>query len=170
MTKKLTTGGLSSSVLTENMQSCQGRVFMSAYRVLKNHASAQEIMQETFMIYTQKHKMIRDPKQFAAWMATVARNRALNIVMRNREIPCDLSDYNPKVMTETPDDIAIQKENALMVRDAIGKLGDMDREILTEFYLKEKNLKTIHAELDIPIGTIKRRLHVARKRLKEILS
>ena len=50
--------------------------------------------------------------------------------------------------------------------EAIARLKDLDREALLAFYIHGQSLVEIAEQLDVPIGTIKRRLHTARKRLK----
>ena len=49
------------------------------------------------------------------------------------------------------------------------KLKPLDRETLEAFYLRGRSLKQMSLEFDVPTGTIKRRLHVARQRLKDVL-
>ena len=49
----------------------------------------------------------------------------------------------------------------------MSQIKEIDREILTLFYLQDLSLKEIVAALDIPMGTVKRRLHVARRRFRK---
>ena len=51
----------------------------------------------------------------------------------------------------------------------VGESSLSDREALEAFYLRGQSLKQMATEFDAPIGTIKRRLHVARQRLKDVL-
>ncbi len=57
------------------------------------------------------------------------------------------------------------REQAAAVRDSIDRLGLLDQQTLKAFYLQSKTLIEMSDEFDAPVGTIKRRLHVARKRL-----
>ena len=55
------------------------------------------------------------------------------------------------------------------VQAGLARLGDLDRQTLVAFYVNGKSLIEMAIEFDAPVGTIKRRLHVARKRLaKEV--
>ncbi len=65
----------------------------------------------------------------------------------------------------TPDELAEDREEAEAVRDGIDRLGALDQQTLKAFYLQSKSLIEMSDEFDAPVGTIKRRLHVARKRL-----
>ena len=51
-----------------------------------------------------------------------------------------------------------------MVRSVLGRLGRLDRETLEAFYVNGQSLVEMSDRFDSPLGTIKRRLHVARKR------
>ena len=51
----------------------------------------------------------------------------------------------------------------------LSRLKPDDREALEAFYLRGRSLKQMAREFDAPVGTIKRRLHVARQRLKDVL-
>jgi len=48
-------------------------------------------------------------------------------------------------------------------------LKPLDRETLEAFYLRGRSLKQMAREFETPVGTIKRRLHVARQRLKDVM-
>jgi RNA polymerase sigma-70 factor (ECF subfamily) len=55
------------------------------------------------------------------------------------------------------------------VRDGLRKLRTLDRDTLVAFYVRGQSLLEMSDQFDAPVGTIKRRLHVARQRLaKEI--
>ena len=70
---------------------------------------------------------------------------------------------------ETPHASAVADERARFVRDGLGRLRAMDRDTLVAFYVRGQSLIEMSDHFDAPIGTIKRRLHVARQRLaKEI--
>ena len=65
----------------------------------------------------------------------------------------------------TPLDAALARERATQVRGGLAQLGEMDRSTLEAFYVRGESLSEMSESFAAPIGTIKRRLHVARKRL-----
>ena len=70
---------------------------------------------------------------------------------------------------ETPLARAIEGERKSQLRDGLSRLRAMDRDTLVAFYVKGRSLLEMSDDFDAPVGTIKRRLHVARKRLaKEV--
>jgi len=60
---------------------------------------------------------------------------------------------------------ALDNERAGQVRAGLRRLRDLDRETLEAFYVQGQSLVEMSDAFHSPIGTIKRRLHVARKRL-----
>src|SRR5262249_58417783 len=68
-----------------------------------------------------------------------------------------------------PLDEIIRAENRAAIRTGLDRLKPLDRATLEAFYLRGRSLKQMSREFETPIGTIKRRLHVARHRLKRQL-
>ena len=69
------------------------------------------------------------------------------------------------VETRTPLADVLTHERARHVQSGLRQLGRMDRETLEAFYVDGQSLVEMSDRFDAPVGTIKRRLHVARKRL-----
>ncbi|MEM6655631.1 MAG: sigma factor-like helix-turn-helix DNA-binding protein, partial [Planctomycetota bacterium] len=69
------------------------------------------------------------------------------------------------VEERTPLDSALAGERAVQVRVGLGRLRDLDRTTLEAFYVRGESLAEMSVAFEAPVGTIKRRLHVARKRL-----
>jgi RNA polymerase sigma-70 factor (ECF subfamily) len=68
--------------------------------------------------------------------------------------------------TGDPLDILISEEQKAELYRGLEQLKPIDRATLVAFYLRGRSLKQMSREFETPIGTIKRRLHVARNRLK----
>src|SRR5439155_8161459 len=65
-----------------------------------------------------------------------------------------------------PLDQLISRERAERLWEALGRLKSLDREALDAFYIRGHSLLEIAEQLGVPLGTVKRRLHTARKRLR----
>jgi RNA polymerase sigma-70 factor (ECF subfamily) len=76
---------------------------------------------------------------------------------------------NGCVENRTPLVSVLAREREDEVRRGLGRLRTMDRETLEEFYFEGSSLVEMSRKFDTPVGTIKRRLHVARKRLAKEL-
>jgi len=126
-----------------------------ALRRLGDYGEAQELCQ------------LREPEAFAGWLRAITARMAINRLVRR---PVDRA-LEPEALeatcaeTRTPLDDVLTGERAREVRRGLKALGRMDRETLVAFYVDGQSLVEMSDRFAAPVGTIKRRLHVARKRL-----
>ena len=69
----------------------------------------------------------------------------------------------------TPLDAMIREEQCAALRQGLERLKAIDRATLVAFYIRGQSLQQMSADFETPVGTIKRRLHVARNRLRQQL-
>jgi RNA polymerase sigma-70 factor (ECF subfamily) len=143
-------------------------VYAIAMRRLGNPSDALELTQDVFLHILKRLKQLREPERFAGWLRQVAVRMAINRTTRRLAPPCvetavlEGAYQNP----DEPIEQLIERERAERVWEALGRLKSMDREALDAFYIRGQSLIEIAETLDVPLGTVKRRLHTARKRLK----
>lgn len=134
---------------------------------VRNADEADELAQDVFIQAMQKIGQLRVPEAFGGWLRQIVHRMAINHVTRNRAaIACDPETLEATCVSEdAPDQVAEHREQAEAIRNSIDRLGELDQATLTAFYLNGRTLIEMSDEFQAPIGTIKRRLHVARKRL-----
>jgi len=146
-------------------------VYGIALRRLGNHAEAQELTQEVFVKAMQRLYQLREPVRFGGWLRSITSRMAINRATRRKPVavtePAILE--NACASSATPLDNVLQRERAEEVRAGLGRLRVLDRKTLEAFYVKGQSLIEMSDAFESPIGTIKRRLHVARKRLAQEL-
>jgi RNA polymerase sigma-70 factor (ECF subfamily) len=138
-----------------------------AMRRVRNADEAEELAQDVFIQAMQKIEQLRVPEAFGGWLRRIVHRMAINRMTRTRyAIACDPESLEATCLAVgAPDELAQDREQAAAVRDSIDRLGSLDQQTLKAFYLQSKSLLEMSDEFDAPVGTIKRRLHVARKRL-----
>ncbi len=146
-------------------------VLAIAMRRLRNYGDAQELSQDVFVQAMQKLDQLRQPECFAGWLRSITVRMSINRAVRRAPSVA----VEPEMLAATlstdvsPLDDALASEREDQVQEGMNRLRDMDRETLEAFYIRGQSLIQMSDEFDAPIGTIKRRLHVARKRLaKEV--
>ena len=146
-------------------------VFKEALRRLGNYAEAQELCQDVFVQALLKLHQLQNPICFGGWLRSITHRMAINRAVRRRVATA----IDPEVLSnicverQTPLASVLDRERRLQVREGLVRLRAMDRETLTAFYVHGQSLTEMSDTFDAPVGTIKRRLHVARKRLaKEV--
>jgi RNA polymerase sigma-70 factor (ECF subfamily) len=140
-----------------------------AYRRLKNVDAARELCQEVFVQAMQKLDQLRTPECFGSWLRSIAVRMAINQQVRRRTaLSLDPAAISEAAIDEgDPSERATRAERSAHVRAGLRRLRRLDRETLTAFYVKGRSLSDMSRDFAAPLGTIKRRLHVARKRLAE---
>jgi len=145
----------------------QGHVQAIALRRLGDWNEAQELCQEVFLQALQKIAQLREPECFPAWLRAITNRMAINrAVRRGPEVAAEPETLDGVcVEDDTPLTIILADERQAEVRAGLARLRDLDRRTLQAFYVDGQSLLEMSDEFDAPLGTIKRRLHTARKRL-----
>ena len=146
----------------------QRTVHAICLRRVSNPSEALELTQEVFLHVMRRIDQLREPERFAGWLRQVAVRMAINRMTRQLA-PASVETNVLEGAGETRDDPLdqlIARERAQHLWEALARIKAIDREVLVAFYIQGESLIEIADRLDAPIGTIKRRLHTARKRLK----
>jgi RNA polymerase sigma-70 factor (ECF subfamily) len=127
-----------------------GLVFTVANRVLDDRVDAEDVAQQTFVQAWRRADSFEPGRDFAPWLATIARRIAIDVVRRDRRRPSTaIDDTDPghaELVTLPPS--AEQIETVWAVRDAIESLDDSDREIVRLQHLEGHT----HAEIADRLG------------------
>ena len=140
-------------------------------RRLGNYAEAQELCQEVFVRALEKLDQLHSPEAFGGWLRSITVRMSINWTVRRPPA----FGTEPEILEgtcaqgETPLEQVLAKERGEQVRAGLKRLGTMDRETLVAFYVEGQSLLEMSDAFRSPVGTIKRRLHVARKRLAKEL-
>lgn len=134
-----------------------------------------DALQEAWMHAHQCLDQLRDLRAIGGWVRRILWSQATNAKTRRREWTTNSEGdeesgfWGASPPEEDPLMILVEEEEAAAVRASIALLSELDRRSLDAFYMRRLRLRQIAAEEDAPIGTIKRRLHTARHRLKNAL-
>ena len=144
----------------------RGEVYSVALARMRNFDDAEDIAQQVFIEAFEGLHTLRDPKRLAAWLRSAAIHRSVDALRQRRE-NLDLDEAALRLTSDLTPEVELERRQVRgQVLDAIGRLGKAQRETTTLFYLGGYSIEEIAAMQEIPIGTVKRRLHDARKRLK----
>ena len=149
----------------------QPTIYAVALKKMRNPTDAQELTQEVFVHAMRKLAQIRDVRSFPGWIKTIAKRMAINRLTRRGPIQKVEDGFLDTAAAAgvTPLESLIRTEQASELHRALDLLKPVDRATLLAFYIRGRTLKQMSREFEVPIGTIKRRLHVSRNRLKEVL-
>ena len=138
-----------------------------AAAILDDEQLAEDAAQETMVIVLQRLGELRSPGAFAGWLRQIARSCAYRMVRGGMVSSRELTG-EPAVADQVP--AALQRgELEQLMRKLVSRLPRPTREPVELYYLDELAQDEIARKLDIPTGTLKRRLHDARKVLRDML-
>jgi RNA polymerase sigma-70 factor (ECF subfamily) len=155
----------------ELVERFQPTVYAVALARLRNPAEAQELAQEVFLHGMKKLDQLRDAACFAGWLRQITVRMAINRLTRRGP----LHQAEPEALERAeaagngPLADLVKSEQAAELHRGLERLKPVDRATLVAFYLRGRSLKQMSREFETPVGTIKRRLHVARNRLRKQL-
>lgn len=132
---------------------------------------AEEVVQEA-MINVWRKAHLFDPAKAApsTWIFTIGRNVHIDLVRRATRPELDPDDPGlvPEAAPDAPALIS-RDQNAVLVGRAIAALPGEQRDVLKMAFFEEKPHREIAEELDIPLGTVKSRIRLALKRMRDEL-
>jgi len=125
-----------------------------------------------FIQALRKLPQLREPERFAGWLRRITVRMAINrAVRRPPEInPAPELFGGVKSTRVSPLDDLLAGEAAQQVMGGMNRLRELDRSTLLAFYFEGQSLIEMSSRFQSPVGTIKRRLHTARNRLKDELA
>jgi RNA polymerase sigma-70 factor (ECF subfamily) len=150
--------------------------FRVAFSVLRQREDAEDVAQEAFAKAYRSFSQLRDRTRFRAWLVRMTWRTALDRQRTNRrrlarEIPDGEAGPDwPEQGRATPADVAAARERAEQLWKAIEALPEKLRLVVVLAGIEGHDMHEVSALLDVPEGTVKSRLFLARRQLKERLS
>lgn len=149
----------------------QSAVYAVALNRLRNPQEAQELVQEVFIHAMTRLDQLRNTQCFASWLRQITVRMAINRMTRRGPV----HGAEPEVLANAPAqdseplDVLVNAEQRTALWKGLERLKPLDRETLVAFYIHGRSLQQMSREFETPVGTIKRRLHVARRRLRQVM-
>ncbi|MEE3352254.1 MAG: sigma-70 family RNA polymerase sigma factor [Saccharofermentanaceae bacterium] len=146
-------------------------VYWTAFSLLKNEDDAQDIVQDTFVALINSYDSIQDKSKIVPWLKKVAANKSLNRLTRTKtdNVEDEFFDTVETVPEDfLPDSLVESEETRKIIMDIINNsLSEEIRMTLILFYFDEMSTKEVAEALGIPEGTVSRRIHSAKKKIKK---
>ena len=136
----------------------KGKIFATALLILKRRDLAEEVVQEAYVrIWTRAATYDASLGSPIAWMATIARNLAINIVRRPQfEMQADdvflmeVPAGDPSVLEEIE-----HSQDQTHALNALGNLDPMSRRLIIAAYLHGESREALSERFGIPVNTVK---------------
>ena len=155
----------------------QDRLFNTVVRLVDNVEDSRDVVQETFLHAYQSLNSFKGDSLFFTWLYRIAVNTAISMKRKQRHVlriqpagqekntidPLDRSEEN------RPGRAIEMAEEERKVHEALGKLSAEHRAVLVMKDMEGMKYEEMAEILDVPVGTIRSRLHRARLEMRDIL-
>jgi len=147
-------------------------VYRTALAITNDPETAADLLQDVFLRMHRFAHRIDPQRPLKPWLYRMTVNLTYSwIKRRNRWIHRvnEMAEWLSRVREPTPDNIAEQDEDWQLIQRAITALPVTQRVVVVLYYLGELPLREISEILEVPVGTVKSRLHYGRRSLKKQL-
>jgi len=156
----------------------QNRVFGFVRRMISNPEEAADVTQDVFVRAFQSFDRFDGRSSLRTWLFRIAYNLCIDRVRRSDRRVTEVALVEPGEEGETmevadsrwqPEQIALDDELMGVVEEGILNMSDKLRSVLHLHDKEEMAYEEIAKMLDVPIGTVKSRLFLARAHLQNVL-
>jgi RNA polymerase sigma-70 factor (ECF subfamily) len=155
----------------------QDRLYNTVYRLLDSPEDAQDVVQESFISAYQSLGSFKGDSLFFTWLYRIAMNAAISLRRKKRatvsldtgskhDIAIDPLDQS---RDNQPGDAMERQEQETQLQAALLKLSAEHRTVIVLKDIDDMRYEDIAEVLEVPIGTVRSRLHRARLELRQLL-
>jgi RNA polymerase sigma-70 factor (ECF subfamily) len=149
-------------------------VYSLALRIVRDQGDAEDVTQDVFVqAWRQAERFDTRRGSVAAWLLTVTRARAIDLLRRRRSRPQPADDLaEPEARDDAPrQDAQLEfTERAKVVRAALNSLPFVQRLAIELAFFDGLTHTEIAEQLEVPLGTVKTRVRQGLSRLRDILA
>ncbi len=139
----------------------QKRLWRYAYNLTGDAEAAWDITQDSWLGIIKGLRKLQDPAKFKAWAYRITTNKSIDRIRKSKAVK-QIS------IEELQDHQHEEEEKDTGVKELMEKLDIRKQVVLSLYYFEQLSVPEISVALKIPQGTVKSRLHKARKELKEL--
>jgi len=143
-------------------------LYRFAFSLARNRDEASDLTQQTYAVYAEKGRQVRDASKVKSWLFTTLYREFLRLRERGRRL-VSMDDENTSLPEQAASSDTERSAEHAELLDILASLDDGHREILTLFYLQQHAYKDIAEILEVPIGTVMSRLSRAKDALRKKL-
>ena len=126
-------------------------------------------MQETFIAAVKHISGLRDDEKFGSWLFGIAHQKVVQRWRKRTEILLEEIPETPDEFEAGPDELLIRREQEEEFMQLLNELPLPQRSVLLLHFVEEFPLEEISHITETQIGTLKSRLHYAKKALRKLL-
>ncbi len=160
------------SALGELYDRHQQLVFRTALGITGDPESASDLLQDTFLRLNRFASRVDPDRPLQPWLYRVTANLAYTYVKRRSrgfQVLREMGEWLVREFRPGPQAALEREEACCVIKEALAQLPISQRVVVVLYYVNDLSLQEISDIIDVPVGTVKSRLHYGRIRLKKEL-
>jgi RNA polymerase sigma-70 factor (ECF subfamily) len=162
------------------MELYKDKIYYMAHRILRSKTECEDVVQETFLKVYLNLNRFDENKRFSTWIFHIGKNICLDLLRRRKTPPLPLDQPvvsrsdNQLSLHEvipaadpTPEGEVIERELTTKISELIDKLPEKYKHIVYQRYVLDMSIEDIGRENNIPVNTVKSRIHRAKDFMKK---
>jgi RNA polymerase sigma-70 factor (ECF subfamily) len=144
-------------------------LYVYAFELVHNGQTSLDIVQETFISAVKHIGGLRDNEKFGSWLFSIAHQKCLQHWRKGKEMLFDEIPETPGEFENSPDDLLIRQEQETEFMNLLNQLPLPQRSVVMLHFVEDFSLEEIARITEAQLGTVKSRLHYAKKSLRKLL-
>ena len=146
-------------------------LYVYVFELVHDEQTSLDLVQETFIAAVRHIGGLRDDGKFGSWLFGIAHQKCLQRWRKqnHEEILLDEIPDAPDESENNPDDLLIRREQEAEFMNLLNQLPLPQRSVLLLHFVEDFSLDEISRITDTAVGTVKSRLHYAKKALRKLL-
>ena len=146
-------------------------LYVYVFELVHDEQTSLDLVQETFIAAVRHIGSLRDDAKFGSWLFGIAHQKCIQRWRKQsreeillNEIPESADEFE-----NSPDDLLIRREQEIEFMNLLDQLPLPQRSVLLLHFVEDFSIEEIAGITGRPIGTVKSRLHYAKKSLRKML-
>ncbi len=156
------------AALEELVRTWERPLFYYIRRLIDDEDETRQVLQQSWVGVLQGLDALREPRKLPAWLYRIARITAMTHLRKRYGEQTLRRDSDTPASVDVPDG-QLEFDDAEQIHYGLSRLSLLHREVLTLFFLQDLSLEEIAVVLEIPVGTVKSRLHHAKRAMRAVL-
>ena len=144
-------------------------LYVYVFELIRDEQASLDIVQEIFIAAAKHIGSLRNDAKFGSWLFGIAHQKCLQHWRKRKEILLDEIPEDPDEFESSPDELLIRREQEKTFMQILNDLPLPQRAVLLLHFVEEFSLEEIARITETPLGTVKSRLHYAKRALRKRL-
>lgn len=144
-------------------------LYVYVFELVRDEQAGLDLVQETFIAAVRHIGGLREDNKFGGWLFGIAHQKCIQRWRKRTEVLLDETPDTGDDLEDGPDDLLIRRESEAEFMELLNQLPLPHRSVLLLHFIEDFSLEEIARITEAQLGTVKSRLHYAKKSLRKLL-